>query len=61
MGYLIGLLLLGTYVVGAWKFWNGFRRTSFSTGKAYLTLLWPVFIIGNKSYRENFTKAIKGS
>ncbi|MEO1620406.1 MAG: hypothetical protein AAFU53_05150 [Cyanobacteria bacterium J06632_3] len=61
MGSLVTLILLGIYGVGAWKFWKGFRRTNFTSGKAYLTLLWPVFLIANKSYRKNFTKAIKGS
>ena len=61
MPTLIGLVLLGVYGWGAWRFWNGFRRTNFTSGKAYLTLLWPVFVISNKSYRQNFTKAIKGS
>ncbi|MEL6354359.1 MAG: hypothetical protein AAFR58_21805 [Cyanobacteria bacterium J06627_28] len=61
MGPLVGIVLAGIYVVGAWKFWTGFRRTNFTTGKAYLTLMWPVFLIANKSYRQNFQKAIKGS
>ena len=61
MGYIVGLILFGVYAGGAWKFWTGFRRTNFTTGKAYLTLMWPVFLIANKSYRENFQKAIKGS
>lgn len=59
MTTLISLLLLGTYVGGIWKFWNGFRRTNFSQGRIYLGLLWPV-LIANKSYRQNFTKALKG-
>jgi len=61
MGGFVGLILLGIYGVGVWKFWTGFNRTNFTTGRAYLTLLWPVFLIGNKAYRQNFTKAIKGS
>lgn len=61
MSTLIWIVVLGVYGIGAWKFWTGFNRTDFSTGKAYLTLLWPVFLIANKAYRRNFTKAIKGS
>ncbi|MGC1307707.1 MAG: hypothetical protein WA885_10785 [Phormidesmis sp.] len=61
MGTLVGIIALIVYGGGAWKFWTGFNRTNFSTGKAQLTLLWPVFIVANKSYRQNFTKAIKGS
>lgn len=60
MQTLIGLIFLAFYGVGAWKFWTGFNRTDFSTGKAYLTLLWPVFMISNPSYRRNFNKALKG-
>lgn len=61
MPTLLVILLLSIYGAGAWKFWAGFNRTDFSSGKAYLTLLWPVFLIVNKSYRRNFNKAIKGS
>ena len=61
MSTLVWIIVLGVYGIGAWKFWTGFNRTDFSTGRAYLTLLWPVFLIGNKAYRRNFTKAIKGS
>lgn len=59
MSTLLILLLLGTYAGGTWKFWSGFRRTNFSQGRIYLGLLWPVLIV-NKSYRQNFTKALKG-
>ena len=56
----VGILLLIVYGVGAWKFWAGFNRTNFSQGRIGLTLLWPIFILANKSYRENFQKALKG-
>lgn len=56
----LGFVALGVYVWGAWKFWTGFNRTNFSEGKPYLTALWPVFLIANKGYRQNFTKALKG-
>lgn len=59
MPTLLGLLLLAGYGYGAWKFWTGFNRTNFSSGKLYLTLLWPVFIV-SASYRQNFTRALKG-
>lgn len=61
MGSLITIILLGVYGAGAWKFWSGFNRTDFSSSRAYLTLMWPVLLMSNKSYRRNFTKAIKGS
>jgi len=59
MGTLLGLVAAGIYIWGVWKFWTGFRRTTFGGGKVYLALLWPVFIF-NRSYRQNFTKALKG-
>lgn len=61
MGGFIGLLVLAVYGYGAWRFWRGFNRTSFSQGKVYLTFLWPFFVIGSKSYRQNFSKTLKGS
>ncbi|MBD2460083.1 hypothetical protein H6G89_03400 [Oscillatoria sp. FACHB-1407] len=57
---LLGLLLLGVYAGGIWKFWTGFHRTNFSQGKLYLSLMWPVLLIANRSYRQNFNRALKG-
>jgi hypothetical protein len=57
------LALLGIYGYGAWKFWKGFERTNFERSlpnRIILSLLWPALIIANKSYRRNFTKALKG-
>jgi hypothetical protein len=56
---IFGFLALIIYGGGIWKFWTGFNRTNFSQGRLYLTLLWPVLVF-NKSYRQNFTKALKG-
>jgi hypothetical protein len=57
---LIGIIILGAvYIGGIWKFLSGFRRTNFSQGRLPLALLWPVLLF-NKSYRQNFTKALKG-
>ena len=56
---LIFVLAIG-YVVGAWRFWQGFHRTNFSQGKLGLTLLWPIYLVANKSYRQNFNRALKG-
>jgi hypothetical protein len=39
---------------------KGFHRTNFSQGRVSLTLLWPIFLMANKSYRQNFGKALKG-
>jgi hypothetical protein len=60
METLLVLLLVGLYGGGAWKFWAGFHRTNFSQGKVKFSLLWPLFFAFNKSYRENFTRALKG-
>ncbi|WP_254564207.1 hypothetical protein [Oscillatoria sp. HE19RPO] len=59
MMQLVGFAFLVLYAAGGWKFWKGFRRTNFTEGRLYLTLLWPVLVV-NKSYRKNFTKALKG-
>jgi hypothetical protein len=63
MGGFITLVLLAVYGGGAWKFWNGFRRTNFNTAftnKLRLALLWPFLLAYSKSYRQNFRKALKG-
>ena len=57
---LVAIIALAFYGAGAWKFWTGFNRTDFSTGKVYLTLLWPAFMVSSKAYRHNFTRALKG-
>lgn len=56
---LIGLLALLAYAGGIWTFWKGFHRTDFSQGRLYLSLLWPVLLV-SKSYRRNFSRALKG-
>jgi hypothetical protein len=60
MPTLIILLGLGLYGYGAFRFWGGFHRTTFSEGKFFLTLLWPVFWLANPAYRQNFAKALRG-
>ncbi|MBE9177630.1 hypothetical protein IQ268_03435 [Oculatella sp. LEGE 06141] len=57
---LLGFAALVVYVGGIWKFWTGFHRTNFSSGKLYLALMWPVLLASNKSYRQNFNRALKG-
>jgi hypothetical protein len=59
MGTLIGIVLLVVYVAGVWKFVSGFNRTSFSSNKVVLALLWPALMF-NRNYRGNFVKALKG-
>ena len=59
----ISLILLVVYVWGIWKFWRGYSRTNFTPGlpnRLLLACLWPVLIIANPSYRQNFRKALKG-
>ncbi|WP_036479391.1 hypothetical protein [Myxosarcina sp. GI1] len=63
MTQLIGIVLLVIYGGGVWKFWKGFRRTSFNPSlpnRLVLAFLWPVLLATNKSYRKNFQKALKG-
>jgi predicted permease len=63
MSILLALGLLIGYGVGIWKFWTGFEQTNFSKtfqNRLVLSLLWPALIF-QKSYRQNFTKALKGS
>ncbi|MBF2029144.1 MAG: hypothetical protein IGS48_20680 [Oscillatoriales cyanobacterium C42_A2020_001] len=57
---IVGLVALVVYGFGVWKFWTGFRRTNFSQGRLPLALLWPVLVIANKSYRQNFNKILRG-
>lgn len=59
---LIYFLLVVAYGGGVWKFWTGFHRTNFSrsSNKLVLSLLWPALLVANKSYRQNFRKALKG-
>lgn len=57
---LLVLLAIVVYVAGVIKFWNGFHRTNFSSGRLYLALMWPLLIVGNASYRQNFRRALRG-
>ncbi|MDJ0846326.1 hypothetical protein [Crocosphaera sp.] len=63
MGQLIALIVFGIYILGIWKFFSGYNRTNFNRQlptKLMLSLLWPVLLVVNTSYRQNFTKALKG-
>jgi hypothetical protein len=64
MKKLLPIILLGLYIGGGIKFWNGFDRTNFNQNistRLLLSILWPVLFVGNKSFRGNFQKALKGS
>ena len=56
---LVVFLALGGYGFGAWRFWKGYHKTNFQQKRLMLTLLWPV-LLTNRSYRQNFSKALKG-
>lgn len=56
---LIALVLTAVYLVGAWRFWRGFRSTNFMQNRLGLTAFWPILLL-SRSYRENFRKALKG-
>jgi hypothetical protein len=61
---LIALILIGIYLGGIWKFWTGYRYTTFSRRlptRLVLSYLWPILLMANGSYRRNFTKALKGT
>ncbi len=63
MSNIIAVIVLGFYLVGIWKFISGYNRTNFNRQlptKLMLSLLWPVLLVVNTSYRQNFTKALKG-
>lgn len=63
MSKLIAVIVLGIYLLGIWKFVSGYNRTNFNRQlptKLMLALLWPVLLVVNTSYRQNFTKALKG-
>ncbi len=60
---LLLLILLGVYGWGAWKFWKGFPNTQYQPGlvnRLGLSLLWPVLLAVNTSYRRNFQRALRG-
>lgn len=60
MGFFLTLIIAIAYGAGAFRFWNGFHRTHYNNNKVSLTLLWPFFLVANKSYRQNFSRALKG-
>ena len=63
MSNIIAVIVLGIYLLGIWKFISGYTSTNFNRQiptKLMLALLWPVLLVVNTSYRQNFTKALKG-
>lgn len=60
---LLVVLLLGGYTYGGWRLWKGFKRTNYSpsvVNKLALSAMWLPLLVMNKSYRQNYTKALKG-
>ncbi|NJK99135.1 MAG: hypothetical protein HC838_13220 [Spirulinaceae cyanobacterium RM2_2_10] len=63
LSFLVGAAVVAVYVGGIVKFWRGYQRTNFQPGfvnRALLAALWPALLVVNKSYRQNFQKALKG-
>ena len=67
MSGILFVLRILVLIVIAWvyfsfgsKFWSGFQRTNFTSGRILLTLFWPVCFVLNPSYRRNFQKALRG-
>lgn len=59
MTSLITFVLIVVYAGGVWKFLSGFDKTNFDSGRLPLALLWPI-LMTNRSYRQNFNRALKG-
>ncbi|MBE9114703.1 hypothetical protein IQ249_02215 [Lusitaniella coriacea LEGE 07157] len=60
---LLGIVAVSAYFWGVWKFWKGYGRTNFQPSlpsRIVLSAFWPALILVNKSYRQNFQKALKG-
>lgn len=60
----LALIILTVYGGGIWKLWRGFKRTNFDPNlqnKLILSILWPALVVSNKSYRQNFNKALNNS
>ncbi|MFN4066977.1 MAG: hypothetical protein ACK4K5_07140 [Thermosynechococcus sp.] len=56
------LLVLGAivlYCLIALRFWQGFHRTYYTQSRFILSVLWLPLLM-NKSYRENFRRALLG-
>lgn len=55
-------LLLAAWIFGAYRFYLGFNKTSYqSSFRIPLALAWPVLIIVNGSYRQNFVRSIRAA
>lgn len=61
MAQVFAVLGVMVYGWGAWKFLQGFEHTSYAAGSGVpLALLWPLLLLVNRSFRQNFQKALRG-
>ncbi|HIK24898.1 MAG: hypothetical protein P3X23_007190 [Thermosynechococcus sp. Uc] len=56
---LLGLGAIVLYLLIALRFWQGFHRTYYTQSRFILSVLWLPLLM-NKSYRENFRRALLG-
>lgn len=55
-------LLISTWLFGAYRFYRGFNRTPYqSSFRVPLAVAWPLLVIFNGSYRQNFVRSIRAS
>mmetsp|Transcript_5880 Transcript_5880/g.20650 ORF Transcript_5880/g.20650 Transcript_5880/m.20650 type:complete len:123 (-) Transcript_5880:2174-2542(-) len=56
------VFLIAGWAVGAFKFWKGYRNTTYGDSiaiKTSITALWPILFLLSKSFRGNFNRALK--
>lgn len=55
-------LLISTWLFGAYRFYRGYSRTPYqSSFRVPLAVAWPLLVIFNGSYRQNFVRSIRAS
>lgn len=55
-------ILISTWLFGAYRFYRGFNRTPYqSSFRVPLAVAWPLLIIVNGSYRQNFMRSIRAA
>lgn len=58
--YGINLALVASFAVLSYLFHRGFESTTFQQGKKWILLpLWPVLVLFNKNFQQQFKSAIK--
>ncbi|AHB87738.1 hypothetical protein NK55_01875 [Thermosynechococcus sp. NK55a] len=56
---LLGFAIIVLYLLIALRFWQGFHRTYYTQSRFVLSVLWLPLLL-NKSYRQNFRRALLG-